>query len=442
MPVIVGILAHGLGGRVDLPVPRWLFVFGAAAALLLSFVALAGLWREPRFERRVERRAKPGALQSILVNRTLEWVIRAVALGFAVVVTIASFLPVGSTETIGPVVVFVWFWVGLAFAQGLFGNWWATLSPWDTLGRLLAFDEHERPPQREYPKAWGTWPAAVLLLVFVWLELVDPFGSRPGWLGFAIVGYSAITLGGMAVYGRGTWARGGEAFGAYLELFARMAPLTRDPDGRVVWRPPLAGLAGLEPRPGRLALILIALGSTTFDGLSRTSFWTEVTGSLTGFGQIAVDTAGLLATILAVGGFYALAMAAAARVADEPWHVLAVRFAHSLVPIAFAYVVAHYFSFLVIEGQIGLSRLSDPFGRDWNLFGTRDWLVNLTLVSPTTVWYVQVFAIVAGHIGGVILAHDRAIAVYPPRVALRTQYALLAVMVVFTASGLLILSGG
>ena len=86
---------------------------------------------------------------------------------------------------------------------------------------------------------------------------------------------------------------------------------------------------------------------------------------------------------------------------------MAVRFAHSLVPIAFAYVVAHYFSFLVIEGQIGLSRLSDPFGRDWNLFGTRDWLVNLTLVSPTTIWYVQVFAIVAGHIGGVILARPR-----------------------------------
>ena len=221
-----------------------------------------------------------------------------------------------------------------------------------------------------------------------------------------------------------------------------MAPLTRDTAGRVVWRPPLAGLSALEPRPGRLALILVALGSTTFDGLGRTSFWTDLTGSLAGFGPIAVGTAGLLATILAVGGLYALAMAAAGRVTGEPWHVLAVRFAHSLVPIAFAYIVAHYFSFLLIEGQIGLSRLSDPFGRDWNLFGTRDWLVNLTLVSPTTVWYVQVFAIVAGHIGGVILAHDRAIAAYPPQLALRTQYALLAVMVVFTASGLLILSGG
>ncbi len=193
---------------------------------------------------------------------------------------------------------------------------------------------------------------------------------------------------------------------------------------------------------GALGGPAMALGSTTFDGVSRTSFWTDLTNELTGFAQIAIDTVGLLGTILAVGGVYALAMAAAGRVTGEPWHVLAVRFAHSLVPIAFAYVVAHYFSFLFIEGQIGLSRLSDPFGRGWNLFGTRDWVVNLTLLSPTTIWYVQVFAIVAGHIGGVILAHDRAIAVYPADVALRTQYALLAVMIVFTATGLLILSGG
>lgn len=107
-----------------------------------------------------------------------------------------------------------------------------------------------------------------------------------------------------------------------------------------------------------------------------------------------------------------------------------------------AYVVAHYFSFLLIEGQIGLARISDPFGLGWNLFGTATWQVNLTVVSATTTWYAQVVAIVVGHVGGVVLAHDRAIALFDRSRALRTQYALLAVMVVFTASGLLILSGG
>jgi hypothetical protein len=134
-------------------------------------------------------------------------------------------------------------------------------------------------------------------------------------------------------------------------------------------------------------------------------------------------------------------MWAAGGITGERWHVPAVRFAHSLVPIAFAYVVAHYFSFLLIEGQIGIVALSDPFGRGWNLFGTADHLIDIALLSATTIWYVQVLAIVTGHVGGVILAHDRAIAAYPPGVAIRTQYALLAVMIVFTASGLLILSG-
>ena len=138
---------------------------------------------------------------------------------------------------------------------------------------------------------------------------------------------------------------------------------------------------------------------------------------------------------------YAIAMRAAARVVGGDWHPLAVRFAHSLVPIVLAYVVAHYFSFLVLEGQLALVRLSDPLGLGWDLFGTSDWFINLALLSPTTIWYVQVAAIVIGHVGGVVLAHDRAIAMFDRAAAVRTQYALLAVMILFTASGLLILSG-
>jgi hypothetical protein len=118
-----------------------------------------------------------------------------------------------------------------------------------------------------------------------------------------------------------------------------------------------------------------------------------------------------------------------------------VRFAHTLVPIAFAYAVAHYFSLLVLEGQLLFPLLSDPFGQGWNLLGTADWQPNLAALSPNVVWYVQVGAIVAGHIAGVVLAHDRAIADFPEGVAMRTQYALLAIMVMLTIGGLVLLSG-
>lgn len=315
-------VAHGLGGRVDLPVPRWLFVFGAGTALIVSFVALSALWTEPRFEDR-----DPGPASS-------------------------------------------------------------------------------------------TWLQGILILV-----------------------YSLITMAGMYVFGRRAWTQNGEAFAVYFGLIARISPLARDAEGRVIFRPPLAGLAEVEARPGLLALIVVALGSTTFDGLSRTSPWVSHTATLTGLARVVTFTAGMLAVIGLVAMAYVLAMVAAARVVAGAWHPLAVRFAPSLVPIVLAYAVAHYFSYLLIEGQIGLAKLSDPFGWGWDLFGTARWSVNLALLSTTLIWYVQVAAIVTGHIGGVVFAHDRAIALFERGSAVRTQFALLAVMVLFTATGLLILSG-
>jgi hypothetical protein len=417
-------------------------VFGAATALIVSFVALSALWTEPRFEGRPTPTARPSWIQSILTNRGLEWAIRVLMLLFFVVVAMASARRVSDTETIGPIVVFAWFWVGLAIAHALFGNLWATLSPFDTIGRLVGVDrERGEAPPRPYPQTWGKWPAAILLFAFVWVELVQPFGSIPGHLGMLIVAYTLIQIVGMHSFGRRIWLENGEAFGVYFGLISAIAPLARDPDGRVVLRPFLSGLARIPSRPGLLAVIMVALGSTTFDGFSRRGVWITWTAALGGLVRTAAFTGGLLAVIGLVTLAYMIAMRAAARIVGGHWHPLAVRFAPSLVPIVLAYVVAHYFSFLFLEGQLGLVRLSDPFGVGWDLFGTDDWIVNLSLLSPTAIWYVQVAAIVIGHVGGVVLAHDRAIAMFDREDAVRTQYALLAVMILFTASGLLILSG-
>ena len=416
-----------------------MFVFGAGTALIVSFAALSTLWTEPRFEHRRPRRAAPSGLQALLTSRTLEWIVRIAALLFFLVVAAASARRVALRDTIGPIVVFAWFWVGLAFAHAIFGNLWATISPFDTMGRLVGLDEE--PPSREYPASLGVWPAAIGLFLFVWIELVDPFGAYLGSLGVMIVAYSLVQIVGMQRYGRRAWIENAEAFSVYFGLIAAIAPFERDPEGRVVLRPPLSGLAQVRSRPGLLAVVMVALGSTTFDGISRMQWWISWTAAVGGIARPVVFTAGLLAAIGLVTAAYLLAMRAAALVARVGWHPLAVRFVPSLVPIVLAYVIAHYFSFLVLEGQIGLLRLSDPFGLGWDLFGTADWVLNQALVSPEAIWYVQVAAIVIGHVGGVIVAHDRAIAMFDAETAVRTQYALLAVMVVFTASGLLILSG-
>jgi len=112
------------------------------------------------------------------------------------------------------------------------------------------------------------------------------------------------------------------------------------------------------------------------------------------------------------------------------------------VPIVLAYAVAHYFSLLLLEGQSAVSLISNPLGRGWDLFGTADRRVNFTLVTPLTVAYVQCGAIVVGHVAGVVVAHDRALALFDQRLATRSQYPLLAAMVLFTVGGLLLLLGG
>lgn len=427
--------AHGLGGRLDLPVPRTLFIYGATLALVVSFVLLSALWKEPRFESGTKSRVTPA--QGLLGSPVVGWTVRISALAFFLLVMMGA-LGGSRSRNIAPVVVWVWFWVGLAFVHALLGNWWATLSPWDTLARLLGIEEGRRP----YPSRLGKWPAVAVLFVFVWTELTAPWGPSARPLGFMMIGYSVLTLSGMAVFGRKDWNENGEAFAVYFGLFARIAPLARDGGGRVVLRAPLAGLATVPPGSGLAAFVVVMLGSTVFDGASRLAFWSQhLAGRSRGY-TLAASSVGLVVVVLLVRTAYELAISVSASLARSERSVLSARFVHSLVPIALAYVVAHYFSFLLIEGQQGLSAISDPFGLGWNLFGTAAWRLNLNIVSVNTIWYVEVFAIVAGHVGGVILAHDRAVAMWEPKLAVRTQYTMLAVMVLFTAMGLFILSGG
>ncbi|HEV8572171.1 MAG TPA: fenitrothion hydrolase [Actinomycetota bacterium] len=431
--------AHGIGGRVDLPVPVWLFVWGAGAVVIVSFVALGVLWKEARLEDPAGSRPLPGPFQTLFRSRLVEAAVRTVSLGvFLGVVVAAAAGEDSAAANVAPVLVYVWFWVGMAFLHAVFGNLWATLSPWDTMARALGIGERSR---REYPLAWGRWPAVFPLFGFVWLELVYPAGASPRTLAVAIAGYTVVTLGGMSLFGRETWNRRGEAFALYFDLLSRISPLARDRNGRVILRPILGGLPELFPMPGLVAFVMVLIGSTSFDGLSSSNLWLSWVGGLSPGAEVIVATTGLLGAIGAVTLAYSISMAAAGAILRTPWHPLAVRFAHSLVPIALAYATAHYFSLLVLEGQLGIRLVSDPLGLGWNLVGTANFIPNLALVSATTIWYVQVAAIVAGHVAGVVTAHDRSVALFPGQLAVRSQYALLAVMVMFTVGGLILLSG-
>jgi hypothetical protein len=231
-----------------------------------------------------------------------------------------------------------------------------------------------------------------------------------------------------------------------------MAPFHSE-EGRIRFRWPLAGLAGAERVPGSVLFVAVALGSVGFDGFSRTTPWQNLlarvetpyvldrpgTADLIGMG---VNVAGLATAVAIVLGAFLGACAISRSMVNAP-RSLAPEFVLSLVPIAFVYEVAHYFSLFVIQGQYIVPLLSDPLGRGWNLFGTAHVVPNIAVLTPNTIWYVQATALIAGHVAGLAIAHDRAVTIFRDRQdALRSQDAMLALMVLYTVGGLWILSRG
>ena len=432
------LVAHGIGGRTDLPLSVWMFGYGAAAALVVSFAALAVFWPTARLEG--ERR--PGTDAVVADEEHPTSGIGGVGLrilGVVLLVVVLGAAAFGDelvSRNLAPVAVYVLFWVGLTIVCSLVVDVWnAGLNPFATLGSAVA-------PVEPKPYSLGHWPAAAGLLVFVWVELVYPDRAEPRALALLIVAATAAALVGAVRWGR-PWLREGETFAAWFGLLGGMAPFGRDrAEDRIRLRPPLVGLARTLPRPGTVALVLVALGSTAFDGMTRSSIWGGLVDGRSRWGVVPVATAGLLFAIAVVAVLYLGAMRVASSMTGRATLELADDFVHSLVPIAVAYAVAHYFSLLVLEGQAAIALVSDPFGQWWDLFGTADRPIDYTLVSPNAIAYVQVGAIVAGHVAGVVLAHDRALARFPKATATRSQYPLLVAMVAFTVGGLGLLLGG
>jgi hypothetical protein len=436
--------AHGLVQRANLPIPEELFGGAAALVLVVSFLALAALWPTPKLERDHWRRL-PGPLGRVLGSRALEIACGAVGVLLLAVVVVSGLAGTQSPlDNFAPSFVFIIFWVGLAFASALFGNVFAALSPWRALGRATGWAVRRsvrQPRDRPYPERLGRWPAAAGVFTFTWIELASGWGEDPRMVSLAVLGYTIVTLAAQAVFGVETWTRRGEAFAVYFDLFARIAPFERR-DGVVGVRPPLAGLPKLDVVPGTVGLVLVMIGTVTFDGLSQGQLWADLTGDAAFEAPELVATLGLIGGVAIVSCFYALGVAGARSVGgDLNAATLRRAFVHSLVPIALVYVAAHYLTFLLFEGQSIAYLASDPLGEGWDLFGTASAAIDYGALSQNQAWYLQVGFVVAGHVAALILAHDRALSLYPEsKLAVRSQYWMLAVMVGFTTLALWLLA--
>ena len=428
------VLAHGVGGRSDLPIPEWRAAWGAFVILVLSFAALGLLW--PKALLRSAARGRHLGTGADRVTRLLGVVAGIVGAVLSTVVLSAGLIgPDTNVSNIAPVGVYVVFWVGVPLLSALLGDIWRAFSPWEALGRLV--DASPR-ALRPAPGLVGAgWPALIPVGAFLWLELAYHDGARPRVLAWAGIAYTVCLL---ALARRFGWAvaRRSEGFGMLFGAVGAVSPLYRS-DGRLRIRPPFSGLARLETPTPVVAILLVAIGGTAFDGFSRTRFWGDILTGRSGWEATLVNTVGLAWVVLLVGLAYHLACRVGGRVTGD--QNAAERFGVSLVPILLGYSVAHYFSLLLLEGQAFRSLLSDPYGRGWNLFGTLGDPIDWTLVSTTVVGWVQLAAILVGHMVAVVVAHDRAIEAWPPAKAMRSQYPMLVVMVAYTMVALVLVAG-
>jgi hypothetical protein len=451
-------IAHGLVGRSDLPIPEWLFGWAAAVVLVISFVALAVLWPEPRLERNGWR-PLPRGIGRVLASPPVEILCGAIGT-FLLVVVVWSGLDGIQTATanFAPSFVYVAFWIGLVPASVLFGDVFKAFNPWRAVGRAVAWVSQKAaggslPAPLSYPAWLGRWPAAAGILAFATLELVASNGDLPENVAIATLVYSALTWVAMALYGVDTWIERGEAFSVYFNLFSRLSPFERRAR-EIGLRKPLSGLASLEPLPGTVPLLAVMIGTVTFDGASEAPLWTNVADDLSRFfgddlglsperALEATFAVGLVAGVLLVYVFYRVGIAGARTVGGRfSANALASRFVHSLVPIALAYVAAHYLTLLLYQGQAIWSLASNPLGESGtDLFGTANRAIDYGVIGATSAWYWQVGLVVAGHVTALTLAHDRAIAMYDDaRLAVRSQYWMLVIMVGFTSLALWLLS--
>jgi hypothetical protein len=428
--------AHAFGARYDLPLPLGLWLAAAGLTVALSFLVFALTLRRgaggASYPRLVLLRLHPLALEAL---RAASVCVFFVLIAAGLVGTQDPF------RNLAPAFVWIVWWIGFTYLTALVGDLWTVLNPWKTLYPAGRFGL-----RRQLPAAVGAWPAVLLLLAFGWIEIVWEGNAVPANIAWLILGYSALTWAGMFVFGREAWLESGEVFALYFGLIARLAPgeVRVGNAAACEWglRPPAAGL--LDARPvstSAAAFVIVMLATVTFDGLRETPLW-----AVDDSAWAVAATAGLLLapcvfSLVILGASALMAWLARGDARPASAGELARLFVPTLLPIALAYHVAHYLSYLLVAGQVVIPLASDPLGRGWDLFGTAHYKIAVDIVGARFAWYTSVAVIVAGHVLAMYIAHRLALGRFSaPRTARRSQYPLAALMVAYTMLSLWILA--
>ena len=428
---------HGIASRRDLPLPFSFVMAGAVLALVISFAILIFAWRTPHLKR-VGGRDLP-RVTAVVDSSVVQLIARALILATYAWAGLA--MMAGQDLLTNPIFgfVFVWMWVGLVPISLLLGQFWRATNPLRTIHRGLSAVARVDPEQGLFtlPARIGVWPAAAGLFGFGWLELVQPDRTTLAVLRLWALAWLVILILGAIVFGQ-RWIGAADPFEVYASTLAQMSIFRRVGDQMKLVNP-LAGLNAWHAPPGATAVVAALLGSTAFDSFTNTTWWIQTVQDSTAPATLW-GTGGLLTMIIIVFVSFSLGAAWMGRYGNRPATAYPRLMVGSLLPIVLGYVVAHYATLLIVEGQRTAISFSDPLGRGWNVFGSAEMGVNSAIFNhPTAIAMVQACAIVGGHVFGIICAHEKAVALLPPERAVRGQLPLLLVMIGYTCAGLFLL---
>ena len=385
--------AHTLNATYESRLPLAVYLVGAATTVALSFAFVI-----VRDVRAVEPSA---AGAGWLPPAALRIALRAAGLIGWAWIMIQGIAGGSSDGSVATLFLWVYGWVGVAILSAVAGPIWQFLDPFSTLHDVGAWVFRRVGmagwEPAGYPERLGSWPAVAAFAGFVWVELVALAG--PSTLFVVLLGYTAYTLAMMAQFGRDAWRSHGEAFTVWFRLLGRLAPFALvDEDGRVRRRPFASGLLERGWTAADVTLVSLGVGSILFDGLSQTQIFFDL------FGAPGLPVKTLL--LLAFLGIIVLAAFAVTRTVG-----LAATGA-GLLPIALGYLIAHYLTYLLIDGQRIVIAVSDPLQKGWNLFGTAFYTPSGSWLPPGLVWTLQLAAVVGGHMlgawGGHVVAANSA----------------------------------
>lgn len=457
--------AHGTERAVVMLLPTGYYKLGAALAVAASFLVLLIL-PDRLFERISSAKFTLAALPRppAAITSTFAFII------LALLIAAGRWGTADPLENPLPIFIWVFWWVIFTTIQALTGDLWPALNPWSgplaLLRRITRLPLGKR-PVLALPASLGHLPAIALFFCFAWFELVSLAPEDPPGLALVVGAYWLFTLTAMILFGEETWNARGEPFAIYFRMIGMLAPIhgsgaseTRGetpeksrPVTHVTW-PGQHCLDSGTPPLGIAILILLSLGTASFDGFSETFTWLGFIGvnplDFPGrSGVTSENTIGLLIAPFILGGLYLAAVAGGAWLAGERSSKgmieLACRLVYSILPIAVAFHAAHYLTLMLVNGQYLIAILSDPFGLGWNLFGTAHWHVTTSFLTnldgARKVWIAQTVIIVVGHCIGILLAHMLALRHFRTgRRAALSQIFLALAMVFYTVFGLWLLS--